>query len=65
MWTLPIAAIPGPWPALPVLAPWLAGGAAAAVGVVLAVVLRAVARTAPRRRPAAVRVRRLQGASAA
>jgi hypothetical protein len=66
MWNVPIAPIPGPWPALPALAPWLAGGAVAAVLVALAFVCLRAARSAPaRERPQDARVRRLHGVRAA
>lgn len=66
MWNVPIAAIPGPWPALPAVAPWLADAAVAAVLMGLAYVLiRAGGRSVTRERRANAHVRRLHGVRAA
>ena len=66
MWNVPIAAIPGAWPALPAVPPWLAGAAAGAVLLGLGVVLAGAARlTRLRERRARPGVRRLHGVRAA
>jgi ABC-type transport system involved in cytochrome c biogenesis permease subunit len=66
MWNVPIAAIPGPWPTLSALTPWLAGAAAAVVLIGLAlVVFLAAARNELGERRVGTRLRRLHGVRAA
>jgi hypothetical protein len=66
MWNVPIAAIPGPWPAVPQIGPWAAAAAAGALLLGLAFVLvRAAGRPRARRRPAGARLGRLHGVRAA
>jgi hypothetical protein len=65
MWNVSIAAIPGPGPALPAFAAWLAVAAAAALIGLVFVLIGAARRTPAAERPAAARLRRLHGDRAA
>jgi hypothetical protein len=63
MWDVPLAVIPGPWPALPPVAPWPAGVAAVVLGLVFASLV--AAGMPGHARPARGRVVRVHGARAA
>jgi hypothetical protein len=65
MWTVPSAPVPGQWPAVPVVAPWLVAAATGAVLGGLAFTLVRLGAGRRRERRAFPAVRRLHGVRAA
>ena len=65
MWTVPSVPIPGPWPAVPAVASWLAAASTSAVLAGLAFTLVRAAAGRRRERRVLPAVRRLHGLRAA